>query len=59
MTAQRMLFLLLSITIFIGIWLSGYDQVHVFSYVPAVALAISGLTGHCPGLALLKKLGFK
>ncbi len=59
MSAQRMLFLMVSITIFIGIWLSGYSTVHWFSYVPGAALLFAGITGICPGLTLLKKMGFK
>ncbi len=59
MTAQRMLFILVSITIFIGIGLTGFATVHWFSYVPGAALLFAGVTGYCPGLTLLKKMGFK
>ncbi|OGT89112.1 MAG: hypothetical protein A2286_11505 [Gammaproteobacteria bacterium RIFOXYA12_FULL_61_12] len=54
-----MLMLLFSAMILGGIWLTGFDQVHWLLYLPAAALAFGGLTGACPGLILLHKLGFK
>jgi ABC-type polysaccharide/polyol phosphate export permease len=59
MSAQRMLFLTLAIVLGIGIWLSGWNQVHWLLYVPTVMLAFAGITGICPGLNILKKVGFK
>lgn len=59
MSAQRMLFLTISIMIFLGIWLSGYDKVHWLLYIPAVFLMFAGLTGICPGLLILRRIGFK
>ncbi len=59
MSAFRMLFLIVAAMITIGIGLTGYRNVHWFLYVPAVATLSAGLTGFCPGLILLKKLGFK
>lgn len=59
MSALRMLFLTFAAIISIGIWLTGYKNVHWFLYVPVVALLFAGLTGICPGLMLWKKLGFK
>jgi len=59
MNALRMLFLVVAAMISIGIWLTGYRNVHWFSYVPAVAMLSAGVTGFCPGLIVLKKLGFK
>jgi len=59
MTAQRLLFLIVAILIGTGIYLSGFKQVHWFSYLPAVLLLFAGLTGICPTLLVLKKLGFK
>jgi len=54
-----MLFLFIAAMISFGIWLTGYRNVHWFLYVPAVAMLSAGLTGFCPGLILLTKLGFK
>ena len=59
MSAQRMLFRTISIMIFLGIWLSGYDKVHWLLYIPAVFLMFAGLTGICPGLLILRRIGFK
>ena len=59
MNAQRMLFLTVAILISIGIWLSGFNQVHWLLYVPVAALTFAGITGICPGLILFKKLGAK
>jgi len=45
--------------VFIGIWLTGFEKVQGFLYVPVVALAVAGITGICPGLMLWKKVGLK
>ena len=59
MSAMRMLFLMVAATLFAGIWLTGYQTIHWIIYIPAVALMFAGLTGICPGMMLLKKVGFK
>jgi hypothetical protein len=59
MSALRMLFLTFAVIISLGIWLTGYRNVHWFLYVPVAATLFAGLTGICPGLMLWKKLGFK
>lgn len=59
MSALRMLFLTVAVLVSIGIWLTGYNKVHWFLYVPVAAMLFAGLTGICPGLMLWKKLGFK
>lgn len=58
MSAQRVLFLIIAVVIWLGIFLSGYN-VHWLLYVPAVALAFAGITGICPGLKLLRAAGLK
>jgi hypothetical protein len=45
--------------VFIGIWLTGFEKVHWFLYVPVVALTFAGITGICPGLMFWKKVGLK
>lgn len=57
--ALRVQFLAVSLLILIGIWLTGFGNVHWFLYVPVVALAFAGISGICPGLMLWKKLGLK
>jgi len=59
MSAQRMLFLTMAVIIGLGIYLSGYSQVHWLLYVPAAALLFAGVTGICPGIMIWRKLGFK
>lgn len=49
---QRLTFLNTSILAFIGIFLSGYDQVHWFIYVVPVVYLFSAATGFCPGIAI-------
>ena len=59
MTAQRVFFLILALVIYLGIYLTGYDNVHWFAYVPVAALLFAFITGICPGLKLLKAIGLK
>ena len=59
MSAIRMQFLLVAGLVLVGIWLTGFNVVHWFLYVPVAALAFTGITGICPGYIILQKLGFK
>jgi hypothetical protein len=59
MTALRMQFFTLAAIFFTGIWLTGFDRVHWFIYVPVVFLVFAGVSGICPGLIIWKKLGLK
>ena len=59
MSAIRMLLLTVSATLLIGIWLTGFQNVHWFLYLPVIALTFAGITGICPGYLLCQKLGFK
>ena len=59
MSAIRMLFLMVAALILVGIWLTGFNVVHWFLYIPAAALAFAGITGICPGYLIFQKLGFK
>ncbi len=59
MSAVRMQFLTLAVVILVGIWLTGFGQVHWFLYLPVVALIFAGVTGICLGLMIFKKLGFE
>lgn len=57
--ALRVQFISVSMIVFIGIGLTGFDKAHWFLYVPVVVLALAGLTGICPGLAVWKRLGLQ
>ena len=59
MSAIRMLFIVMAVTIGVGIWLTGYQNVHWFLYLPPAALLFAGITGICPGYMVFRKLGFK
>ncbi|MBF0125345.1 MAG: hypothetical protein HQL60_08415 [Magnetococcales bacterium] len=54
-----MQFLIVAIMIVVGIFLTGFAVVHWFLYVPAAALAFAAITGICPGLMVLRKLGLQ
>ena len=59
MNSFRMLLLFVASVVALGIFLTGYDKVHWFLYAPVVLLTFAGITGICPGLILLNKIGFK
>ena len=59
MSAIRMLFLMVAALILIGIWLTGFNVVHWFLYIPVAALAFAGITGICPGYLIFQKMGFQ
>ena len=40
----------------VAIWLSGFNNVHWFSYVLPSFLVIAAATGFCPGLLVSKKV---
>jgi len=54
--AVRFFFLTTSVVAFIPIWLTGFNNVHWFSYfIPSIFL-FAALTGICPGMAISKKI---
>jgi hypothetical protein len=54
-----MQYFFLALIIFIGIWLTGFNKVHWFLYVPVAFLVFSGATGISLGLKLWRLLGLK
>jgi hypothetical protein len=54
-----MVFIFVAILIGIGIWLTGYRNVHWFLYLPPAALLFAGITGFCPSFMIFRKLGFR
>ena len=52
----RFFFVVLTILIMIGIWLTGFNQVHWFLYAAPVFLMFAAITGFCPGLMVSKKI---
>jgi hypothetical protein len=59
MSALRVLMLLVAVLIFVGIWLTGWTTAHWILYIPGIMMAFAGITGICPGIIILKKLGLK
>ncbi len=52
----RLFFLIFSAIIFLGIFLTGFGNVHWFMYVPAVFSLFAAATGICPGMIITKKI---
>lgn len=59
MTAQRMTYISIGLGIGTGIWLTGFDKVSWFLYVPFGFMLFAGITGICPGFLIWKKCGLK
>ncbi len=58
-SALRVLFIVFALIVYLGIYLSGYDNVHWLLYIPVAALLFAGATGICPGLKILRAAGLK
>ncbi len=54
--ALRMQFIIIGILLWVGIWLTGFNTVHWFLYLPATLLPLAGIIGICPGLIFQKML---
>lgn len=54
--AARLFFLVVSLTIWLGIWLTGFADAHWVLYVPAVFLLVAAATGFCPGMIIARTL---
>lgn len=54
--AMRLFFFNVSVFILIGIWLTGYDTVHWFSYVIPAFMLFAAIFGICPGLIITQKI---
>ena len=52
----RLFLLVISLTIFLGIYLTGFKDVHWVLYLPAAFLLFAAATGICPGLMFTSKL---
>jgi len=53
---MQVFFLIISLMLWLGIYLTGFNAVHWVLYLPAVFLAFAAITGICPGIMLTKKL---
>jgi len=50
--AIRLLFLNMSLILWLGIWLTGFDTVHWVLYIPTAFISFAAITGICPGLII-------
>lgn len=48
--AVRLFLSVVSLNIWLGIWLTGFGVAHWWLYVPAGFLLFASLTGFCPGM---------
>ena len=55
-TQMRIWFVFFSILIWIGIYLTGFEIVHWFLYIPAAALIFAAVTGICPSQLIVNKM---
>ena len=53
----RVFMIFVSAVILAGIWLTGFDKSHWLLYLPPAFLIFAAVTGICPGLIILEKLG--
>ena len=53
---MRLFLLMVSLILFVGIWLTGFTVVHWLLYIPAVFFLIAGITGICLGMNLANML---
>ena len=51
---QRAFFLFVTVVIFLGIWLTGFNVVHWLLYFPPVVMGFAAVTGICPGLGFMR-----
>ena len=54
--ALRLIFFITGLVIWLGIWLTGFNNAHWLLYLPAIFLPFAGITGICPGLIVNRKL---
>ena len=47
---MRMFLLVFSGLIWLGMWLSGFGNIHWLLYIPATFGVLAGITGFCPGM---------
>lgn len=51
---MRLFLLVVAVVLWLGIWLSGFDNVHWLLYVTPTFFTFAVVTGICPGLIFTK-----
>ncbi|HQT32196.1 MAG TPA: hypothetical protein PLE48_12590 [Thiobacillus sp.] len=54
--AARLFFLVVSLNIWLGIWLTGFGVAHGWLYLPAGFLLFAAMSGFCPGMVMTRWL---
>jgi len=54
--AIRLFLLVVGSVLWLGIWLTGFSQVHWLLYVPSSFLVLAAVIGICPGLFFTNKI---
>jgi hypothetical protein len=47
---MRVFFTVVATVLWLGIWLTGFREVHWLLYIPAAGLSLAAVTGICPGM---------
>lgn len=55
-SAMRFFFVVASTILWLGIWLTGFAEVHWLLYLPAIFFPFAAVTGICPGLIFSRML---
>lgn len=53
---MRFFLLFAGIIIWVGIYLTGFEVVHWFLYLPAAFFVIAAITGFCPGMGIARMI---
>ncbi len=53
---QRVFFFNMAVISLIGLWLTGFDKVHWFTYVIPAGLLFAAATGFCLGFVVSRKI---
>ena len=54
--SRKAFFLFIGLVLWLGIWLTGFEQAHWVLYLPATFFLFSALTGICPGMIFFKEV---
>lgn len=55
-SAMRIWFLFFAVVIFVGIYLTGFSNVHWFLYIPIIGLVFAAISGICPSQIAINKM---
>ena len=53
---MRVWFAFFAILIWLGIYLTGFSNIHWFLYIPPAGLTFAAITGICPSMGLTSKI---